>query len=150
MHRIVLVLTAALIASPLLAADGYSFHLKVTDGKSALLANPDFEKLHMPPAQLEKAAGDRVFLLDHTKDAHFVWLMLSWLDRKPADEYGINSHGVAALDKDADFGLTPVDNDTVAIRCLHAHCQVNAITLAKGETKQFPFDSDFKFVFDQD
>jgi hypothetical protein len=149
MRRIVLVLTAALIASPLLAADGYSFHLKVTDGKSALLANPDFEKLHMPPAQLEKAAGNRVLLLDHAKDAHWVWLMLSWLDRKPADEYGIDSHGVAGLAAGADFGLTPVDNDTVRIRCLHAHCQVNDITMAKGETKQFPFDSDFELVFDQ-
>jgi hypothetical protein len=149
MHRIVLVLTAALIASPLLAADGYSFHLKVTDAKSALLANPDFEKLHMPPEQLEKAAADRVLLLDHAKDAHWIWLMLSWLDRKPADEQGINSHGVASVKDGADVGLTPTDDGTIRIRCLREHCQINTVTLAKGETKEFPFDSDFKLVFDQ-
>ena len=78
MRRLVLIVAAAaLIALPLAASDGYSFHLKVTDGKTGLLANPDFEKLHMPPQQLERAANDRVMLFDHAAGAHWKWMMLS-------------------------------------------------------------------------
>jgi len=42
----------------------YTFHIKVTDARTALLANPHFDELKLSPEQLERAAHDRVMLLD--------------------------------------------------------------------------------------
>ena len=34
----------------------YTFHIKVTDARTALLANPHFDELKLSPEQLERAA----------------------------------------------------------------------------------------------
>lgn len=145
MRRLLLIVAAAvLIALPLAASDTYSFHLKVTDGRSALLANPDFEKLHMSPRQLERAAGDRVMLFDHATGTHWKWMMLSWLD-KPLEQ-GLNTRGAAKPDVNADIGLTPAANGMLHVRCLSARCQVGTVTLSKGESKDFPTDSELELT----
>ncbi|HEY4643006.1 MAG TPA: hypothetical protein VII75_16825 [Thermoanaerobaculia bacterium] len=51
-------------------------------------------------------------------------------------------HGGAKLDSGADFSITPVDETTVRIRCLHAKCEVGTEKLAKNETAEVALDSD--------
>ena len=55
----------------------YTFHIKVTDARTALLANPHLDELKLSPEQLERAAHDRVMMLDHSSGAHWIWLMMS-------------------------------------------------------------------------
>ena len=64
----------------------YTFHIKVTDARTALLANPHFDELKLSPEQLERAAHDRVMMLDHTSGAHWIWLIMSWPEDKPVVE----------------------------------------------------------------
>jgi hypothetical protein len=147
--------TFPFIAALLLAAvsalgnNGYKFHLRLTDGRTGLLANPQFDKLKISRQQLDGAAKDRVLLFDHATGAHWVYMMLSY---KPNVELGINNRGGAATaDKKADIGLTPLDSNHVRVRCLRDRCNVRAgltqATLANGQWKDFPLDSDFEIAF---
>src|SRR5947207_10563034 len=103
-------------AMTLLLVVAFTFHLTVTDAKTALLANPSFEQLHMPAVQLERAANDRVVMLDRTTGAHWVWLMFSW---RPGKEQLFNTRGSGNRDEDSDVGITANENGTIRIRCLH-------------------------------
>ena len=132
-----------------------SFHVTLTDGRTALQANPKFEELKLSEAQLADAAKGRVMMLDRTSGTHWNWLMLSWLDKKPAPEHGINDAGVGVVGKTADVSLTPIDNETFSLRCLHDQCEVTTardgksekVALKKGESKKVAFDSDVRVVF---
>lgn len=157
MRRTILIL-AVLIACalPALAEDGYTFHIKVTDAKTALQANPQYSQLQMRGGRLERAAKDRVMLLDHTAGAHWTWLMLSWPNTKPTPEQFINSRGGATPTADADLGLTPNDDGTLRTRCAREQCRIrvttadkkaSVVTLKKGETKDLPFDADYEVSF---
>jgi len=132
-----------------------SFHVTLTDGRTALQANPNFEQLKMSEEQLQDAAKGRVLMLDRTSGAKWNWLMLSWLDKKPAPEHGLNESGVGVVGKTADVSLTPIDANTFAVRCLHDKCEVTSsrhgkaekVTLKNGQTQTVRFDSDVRVVF---
>src|ERR1051326_49975 len=96
-----------------LLAAAYSFHIQVTDARTALLANPHFDELKLTPAQLERAAHDRVMMLDHTTGTHWIWLMMSW----PADQ-------------------------THSIRFVQEQCRIGTVMVKKVESTDVPFDSD--------
>jgi hypothetical protein len=157
MQKIVLTLAAlVLLASPAIAEDGYSFHIAVTDGRTGLEANPRFADLKMSEQQLESASHDRVLVLDHTEDAHWNWLMLSWPEGKSNVEHGINSRGTASVEKDADVGLTPGEKGSVIARCIREFCRIHATSpnpketiaeLTKGTSVAIPFDSDVEIAF---
>ena len=115
----------------------YTFHVQVTDARTALYANPQFEELKLSQEQLERAAHDRVMLLDHTTGAHFVWLMMSW---KPDVEQTLNDGAPGA----PDVGLTPKSETTLSIRCLREECRVGKVMLKNGEATEVPFDSDVR------
>jgi hypothetical protein len=125
-----ILLTLAFTAS---AETIIAFRVTLTDGRTALKANPKFDELNLPKEQVQRAARDRVLLLDHTAGMKWTWLMLSWLENRPAAEYGLNVSGTAPVDKGADVGLTPVDEQTFKVRCLHERCE---LTVARGEEKQ--------------
>lgn len=114
----------------------YSFHLKLTDGRTALLANP---QLKTTPAQLERAAKTQVMLLDHGEGAHWYWMMLSW---KPDVEQGVNEHGGADPKKDAHVGIMPKPDGKLRIRCLGEECKVGKATLKNGESVEVEPDVD--------
>jgi hypothetical protein len=122
-RHILFLLVAVLLAVPVFAADGYTFSIRVTDGRSALLSNPDFEKLGMTSEQLARAAADRVVVLDSAEGAHWRWLMLSWFATDPAVEQNVNDHGGAAPEK-ADFGLSAGRTGHFRLRCLRDECTV--------------------------
>ena len=154
MRTISAILTALFLFAAAAApgADGYRFHIRVTDGRTGLLANPQFSELHMPAEQLERAAGDRVIVLDHTAGTHWTWLMMSWLREKPDVEHTINTTGSGRPDAEADLGLRPNDDGTVRTRCLRSTCVIRVtaadakqftVTMKKGESKDLPLDSDF-------
>ena len=132
-----------------------SFHVTLTDGRTALQANPKFEELKLSEAQLADAAKGRVMMLDRTSGTHWNWLMLSWLAKKPAPEHGINDSGVGVVGKTADVSLTPIDNETFSLRCLHDQCEVTTArdgkaekaTLGKGQSQKMAFDSDVRVTF---
>ena len=124
-----------------LLAAAYSFHIQVTDARTALLANPHFDELKLTPAQLERAAHDRVMMLDHTTGTHWIWLMMSWPEDKPTVEQTL---GDGAPHKAPDIGLTPKSETTLSIRCLREECRVGKVTLKKGEATEVPFDSDVR------
>ncbi len=124
MRRNVLVLfVAVLLAVPALAADGYTFNIRVTDGRSGLLSNPDFEKLGMTSEQLARAAADRVVVLDSADGTHWRWIMLSWFANDPAVEQNINDRGGAEPEK-ADFGVSAGRTGHFRLRCLRDECTV--------------------------
>jgi hypothetical protein len=114
----------------------YTFHLKLTDGRTALLANP---QLKTTPAQLERAANDQVLLFDHGKGAHWYWMMLSW---KTDVEQGVNARGGADPKKDADIGFTPKTDGKIRIRCLRDECKVGKVSLKNGESIEVEPDVD--------
>lgn len=114
----------------------YTFHLKLTDGRTALLANP---QLKTTPAQLERAAKDRVILLDDGKGAHWYWMMLSW---KVDAEQGVNPRGGADPKKDADVAFTPKESGKVRIRCLAEECKAGKTVLKNGESVEVEPDVD--------
>ncbi|HEY6140140.1 MAG TPA: hypothetical protein VI670_20500 [Thermoanaerobaculia bacterium] len=122
----------------LLAA--YTFHVRVTDARTALLANPHFEELKLTKEQLERAAHDRVMLFDRTTGSHFTWLMMSWPEDKPAVEQTLNDGAPGT----PDVGLTPKSEKTLSIRCLREECRIGKVTLKKGESTEVPFDSDVR------
>src|SRR5262245_19804780 len=97
MRRLLSVLiSCGWFALPAIAGDGYRFHLKVTDGRSGLLANPHFDELEISQEHLDRAVKDRVLVFDHAAGAHWIWYMVSWLEDRPTIENGINSRGGAA------------------------------------------------------
>lgn len=159
MRRFVAATIVSLLALPLFAADGsdgYRFHIKVTDGKSALLANPSFAQLHMPEAEVDKAEDDRVLLLDHVEGAKWNWLMLSWLYDGPPPEYAINARGTAKSLAAADFTFTPLDYKRLRLRCERDRCRFDTTStdgrevsteLRRGETTDLRFDSDIAVGF---
>jgi hypothetical protein len=154
MRNLVLALAAtALLALPAAAAeDAYSFHVRSTDGRTALQANPNLAELKMTPEQLERAAKDRVLLLNRTSGSYWSWLMLSWPEKTEV-EHGINLKGTGKPDSTADLGLAPKEDGTIRVRCLREQCRLN-VTLAddslktaelkNDETKDFPLDSYFE------
>ena len=140
------------VAAAALGADGYKFHIRVTDGRTGLLANPQFSELKLAPGVLDHAAGDRVIVLDRTTGTHWTWLMLSWPRDRPAVEYTINATGSARPGAEGDISLRPNDDGTIRTRCLRGECVIRvttsnmlrfSVTLKKGETKDLPLDSDF-------
>lgn len=142
-----------LIALPALA-DGYKFHVNVTDGRTGLLANPDFEKLKLTEEQLDRAAKERVMVFDHTTGTHWIWLMMSWPEDRPTVELGINDRGGGAPGKNADIGLTPLDGGMIRLRCYREQCAIRVglrptVTLQNEESRDFPLDSDFDITFDR-
>lgn len=153
-----LALAAALPLAALPALTrGYKFHLKVTDGKTGLLANPQFADLKMSPKQLDDAQKNRVMLFSDAEGAHWHYLMLSWMESHPNAEQTLNDRGAAPA-ADADFGLVPLSTKTVRLRCLREQCTFAATTangtrtdatLRKGETKELPLDADFVVGFER-
>jgi len=142
-NALLTIAACALLAWPAMAQDEeVAFHIRLTDARTALLANPRFDELKISPEQLERAAHDRVMLLDHTSGMHWTWLMLGWPEGKPPAEHGLNGRGVALPGKDADFSVTPKSEETVTIRCLHEQCRIEKATLKKDESTDVPFDSD--------
>lgn len=149
-------IACTLLARPAIGDEGYKFHLRVTDARTALLVNPKFSDLKMPAEQLDRAAKDRVLLLDHGAGGHWTWLMLSWPENKPAVEQGINARGSAAPGHGADIGLTPQNDGTIRARCYRETCHIRAVTpdrkettaiLKNGESKEVPIESDFDLSF---
>jgi hypothetical protein len=116
----------------------YTFHIKVTDARTALLANPYFGELKLSPEQLERAAHDRVMMLDHASGTHWIWLMMGWPEDKPSVEYKLNDGAPG----EPDIGLTPKSETEVAIRCLQEQCRIGKVTLKNGQSTDVPFDSD--------
>ena len=116
----------------------YTFHIKVTDARTALLANPHFDELKLSPEQLERAAHDRVMMLDHTCGAHWIWLIMSWPEDKPVVERTLNDGAPGK----PDIGLTPKSETEVTIRCLQEQCRIGKVTLKNGQSTDVPFDSD--------
>jgi len=116
----------------------YSFHVRVTDARTALYANPYFHQLKMTDEQLERASHDRVMMFNDAKGAHWVWLMLGWPEDKPVQEQPLNDGAPGK----PDLGLTPKSIDTLSIRCLQEECRVNKVTLKHGQSTDVPFDSD--------
>jgi hypothetical protein len=142
------------IALSAIAADRYTFHMKVTDGRTALLANPQRDQLKLSSRQLERAAKDRVLLLSDATGAHWTWLMLSWLETKPDAEHLINDRGTAKS-TDADLGLIPTVHGTAKLRCYRESClirttiggRVSSILLGQDESTDIPLDSDLEISF---
>jgi hypothetical protein len=156
MHRLAALVVVSLLAVPLFAADGYRFHIKVTDGETGLRANPQFAELHMSEAQVTKAADDRVLLLDHVEGARWNWLMVSWLYDGPPLAYAINDRGTARSAAAADVTLTPIDYKKFRLRCERDRCSVSTTSpdgreitqrLDRGETADMRFDSDVALSF---
>jgi hypothetical protein len=136
------------------AADRYTFHMNVTDARTALLANPQRDQLKLSPKQLERAAKDRVLLLSNATGAHWTWLMLSRLENKPDAENLINDRGTAKS-TDADLGLIPTIHGTAKLRCYRESClirttiegRVSSILLGQDESAEIPLDSDIEISF---
>ena len=127
-----------------LLATAYTFHIQLTDARTALYANPYFAQLKLTDEQLEKASHDRVMMLDHSTGGHWVWLMVSW---KPDVEMGINARGgTSPSPEDADLGLTPKEDDTLHVRCLAQECRVGETTLKNGEAVDVDPDVDVKIT----
>jgi hypothetical protein len=156
MRRPLFALTlCTLFALPALAA-GYSFHLRVTDGRTALLANP---KGAPPPEQLAEAAKSRVLLFERVKGAHFVWMMLGWPEGEQDTEYAINdAGGIKATDEKADLALAPKESGLVTVRCLRVQCRLHVtdggdrrvdVTLNKGQSADLPMNADFDVELDR-
>lgn len=151
------VLFVSLLALPLFAADGYRFQIKVTDGRTALLANPALAELHMTEAEIERAADDRVILLDHAEGPRWKWLTLSWLYDGAPPQYGLNERGTTKSAAAADVTITPLDYKRFRLRCERDRCRVTttsgdgreAVTeLRRGETADLRFQSDIAVAFD--
>jgi hypothetical protein len=144
------------VAASASAQTTLAFRVRLTDGRTALLANPSFAELKLSDEQLQRAASDRVLLLDHTSGAKWTWLILSWLPSKPDAEYGLNAAGTAAIDKGADVGVKPLDEHAFRVRCLHERCELTISrngeqeqksTLAKGQAQTVAYDSDVRVAF---
>jgi hypothetical protein len=149
---------ACVLAFPALAQEGYRFHIRVTDARTGLLANPKFEELKIPADQLERAANERVMVFDHAAGGHWMWLMLGIPVGKPAEERGINARGGATPDAGADIGLTLNEDGTVRTRCLRPRCRIrvtttdkreSSVTLESGQWKDLPLDADFDLAFER-
>jgi hypothetical protein len=157
MRNIVLAVTLAAITLPAAAADHYKFRVRVTDGRTGLLSNPDVDKLAMPAEQLERAAGDRVIVLDRTDGTHWRWLMLSWIDKNPKPEQRINDRGANGPAAEADLGVTASGENEVSVRCLREQCQLavsaadrqDRFTLAKGQSRTVPSDAEVELTLSQ-
>lgn len=132
MHMHVFILSALLLlTSTANAADRYAFHIRVTDGRSALLANPDYQQLAISPEQLERAAQDRVVVLDGASGTHWRWIMLSWFADDPKVEQGINDRG-GAKPEEADLALLSGKAGHFRVRCLREACRIE-VTAADGK-----------------
>src|SRR4051794_34176425 len=103
----------------------YTFHLRLTDGRTGLMANPRFAELNVSEAQLERAEQDRVMLLDRTTGTSWKWLMLSWIEKDPRPEQVV----------DADLGLTAGTDKRVKVRCLQTRCEILAMTANGRESR---------------
>jgi hypothetical protein len=153
MRRNLFLALCLLVQFPAFAA-GYSFHLRVTDGRTGLLSNP---KGAPPAEQLEQAAKSRVLLFERVQGARFVWLMLGWPEGKDA-RYAINEAGVAREEADADFALAPKESGMVTASCLGAQCRIYVtdgghrradVTLKKGQSADLPLNADFGLEIDR-
>lgn len=159
MRRRLLALTlCALFALPALAA-GYSFHLRVTDGRTGILSNPQEEPAAMPAEQLAEAAKSRVLLFERVQGARFVWLMIGWPEGRKDAEYAINEAGsLWASDEEADLALAPKESGLVTVRCLRAQCRIHVtdggdrrvdVTLNEGQSADLPMNADFDVALDR-
>ena len=157
MRRTVLVVAVMMcISVPVFAADKYAFHIRVTDGRTGLLSNPDFQKLGISEEQLEKAAKHRVVVMNEASGTRWHWLMLSWFDNKPEVEQALNERGSAGPDK-ADIAISSGSAGHLRIRCLRDECRISVrrpehadtqTELKRGEQSQdIPLDSSLTFSF---
>jgi hypothetical protein len=155
MHLHVFILSVLLLlTSTANAADQYAFHIRVTDGRSGLLANPDYEQLKISPDQLERAAQDRVVVLDDASGTRWRWLMLSWFADDPKVEQGIFDRG-GAKPEQADFALLSGTTGHFRVRCLREACRIEvtggdgkavSADLKRGEVSgDLPLDSRLTF-----
>ena len=151
MRRLSFFILCVLVAFPLLA-EGYSFHLRVTDGRTGLLSNPQGAP---SPEQLEEAAQSRVLLFERVQGANFVWLMLGWPEGTNA-EYGLNEIGTS--EEDADLTLAPKESGMMTARCLRAQCRIHVtdggdrridVTLNEGQSADLPIDGDWDLELDR-
>lgn len=150
-----LVAPALLFALTAAAEDAYQFRLRLTDGRTGLMANPQFEKMQMPADQLERAAQSRVLVLDRVSGAHWVWLMLSAAEHPV--EQRINATGGGGLkESEADLGLTAQADGTVAVRCIRQRCDIRitrddvelrSVSMTLGEIEDLPLDAHYDIVF---
>ena len=130
-----IIVLATLAAVPALAGTSYSFHLRLTDGKTALKANPKFAMLAMTEDQLEKAAGDRVMLFERKSGAAWDWMMLSWLEKSPGKGQYLNLQG-ATDRKQADIGVASGEKGSIVIACLRGDCEIAASSATSGKSKK--------------
>lgn len=143
-----------LVAFPALAGTTYSFQLRVTDGKTALKANPKFALLAMTDAELDKAANDRVLLFERKSGTAWNWLMLSWLENAPGKGQFVNLLG-ATDPKQADIGVAASEKGGIVIACLRTECEVTSKSdsagkstksLKPGEAAELPSDARLEIV----
>ena len=134
-RSIVFLVVAVLFTAPAQAAGGYTFDVRVTDGRSGLLANPDFADMAITAEQFDRAAGSRVVVFDKTTGTHWRWLMLSWFDNDPSIEQRVNDRGAAPPEK-ADFAFSAGRAGHVRLRCLRDEC---AFTVTRPDERDSVF-----------
>jgi hypothetical protein len=136
-------------------AQSAQFRVTLTDGRTALHANPRFEELRLSEEQVARAASDRVLMFDRTSNLRWQWLMLSWPRTMKTIEHRLNARGVSA--SKPDFGVAPIDEKTFTLRCLRDRCVVASTsaagdpftkTLQKNETVVARFDSDVRITYE--
>lgn len=136
MRRLVAMLVLATLAAvPALAGTTYSFQFRVTDGATALKANPKFAMLATTDDQLEKASKDRVMLFERKSGAAWNWLMLSWLENAPGKGQFVNLQGATTV-KQADIGVAAGEKGSIVIACLRGECEIAATSASAGKSKQ--------------
>ena len=150
MRRTLLLSALALLAVSASATDAWKLRVTVTDGRSALLANPRFAKLNLAEDQLERAAQRRAVMLDRTTGTKFEWLMLTGSDTVRTPEHTIGERGSAKRDA-ADLGFTDREDGTVRVRCLRAGCRITigdkVIDLKRDETADVASGSELGIAF---
>jgi hypothetical protein len=155
MRKFALMIVAVVFTLSAQAAEGYRFHIRATDGRTALQSNPDFEKLHVSAEQLEQAANDRVVVLNDTEGTHWRWLMLTWRENDPKTEHALSTRGVTP--KSADLAISAGSPGHLRLRCLQEACAVRvdhdaqpetSFSLKRGETSpDVPLDSTVTLAF---
>jgi hypothetical protein len=145
------------MASNAVALDRYSFHIRVTDGRTGLLANPGFAELKVTPERLAEAAKERVIVLERSTGTKWRYYMLTW-EKNPNDELRLNESGGARPQHPADISLMAAPAGMVKIRCLTRGCAISATNPGRAATElhlkadqwgEVPLDSDLSIVLEQ-
>jgi hypothetical protein len=147
-----------LMAVPALAAEGYKFHIRVTDMQAVFQAEGELK--NTASLRVEKPSHDRVMFLDETRGLHWRWLVLNIVtpsaEQGLAVEQGIDSRGGANPKGTADLSFLALDETSVRVRCLHDLCTLRVtgpdekpvdLALHRDEAKDILFDSDVEVTF---